>query len=102
MTKKDKLDSLPIGILVGIALPLIIFAAVYFFYYRQSLAYQTLGLWQLFKLVAPSILSLCAIANLLPFYLLLERNKMQGARGMVMGTIILGVIVLILYLLFKS
>lgn len=99
MVKKKSLDSLPVGIIISIVLPIIVFLAVYFGKYRSGV-YTYLSFKDMLGNIVPKILSLCAIANLAPFYFFLQTNRMVAVRGVVVGTMVIGILVFFLFLLF--
>lgn len=99
MTKKKTLDSLTLGIAIGFVLPVAIFLVVYFTKYSSG-AYAYLGTKSILGSVVPKIMSLCAIANLIPFYFFLQTNRMLSVRGVLVGTVIIAVLVFLVFLLF--
>lgn len=99
MTKKKPLDSLPVGIIIGFLLPVAIYLVVYFTKYSSG-AYPHLGLKNMLGTTIPKVMSLCAIANLIPFYLFLQTNRMQAVKGVLIGTVAIAVLVFLVFLLF--
>ncbi len=97
--KKEKYNSLALGLVIAILLPLLVFACVYLFHYKNIPAYQVLGLKAFIQTNGSKILSLCAIVNLAPFYLFLQTERMRSVRGVVFGTLTVGVLVFLLFLL---
>lgn len=99
MTKKKSLDSLILGIAIGFLLPIAIFFVVYFIKYSSS-TYAFLGIKGILGSIVPKVMSLCAIANLIPFYFFLQTNRMLSVRGVLIGTVIVAVLVFLVFLLF--
>ena len=99
MTKTKTLDSLVVGILTGALLPVVIFLIVYYAKYSSG-AYAYLGFKNILGSIVPKVMSLCAIANLLPFYFFLQTNRMLSVRGVLIGTVIVAVLVFLVFLLF--
>ncbi len=99
MTKKKTLDSLILGICIGFLLPVAIFLVVYFIKYNSGV-YTYLGIKNFLGAVVPKTMSLCAIANLVPFYFFLQTNRMLAVRGVLIGTVIVAVLVFLVFLLF--
>ena len=82
-----------IGLVSGIVLPMLCFVAFYFARY----SYTDFGefLQYAFKIHAlPKILSLCAIPNLIIFYVSLNREFWHSTRGIIAATLLctLGVV----------
>lgn len=77
------------GILLGITSPWVIMPAFIFFYSRlESLPFGRLW-YNFFHLntTMSRILSLCMIANLVWFYLFLNKERYGIARGVILGTL---------------
>ena len=99
MAKRKSVDSLVVGIIIGIILPVAIFLIVYFTKYSSG-AYAYLGCKNILGSVVPKVMSLCALANLVPFYLFLHTNRMLSVRGVLVGTVVIAVLVFLVFLLF--
>ncbi len=99
MTKKKSLDSLILGITIGFLLPTIIFVVVYLIKYNSG-AYAYFGFKSILGTIVPKTMSLCAIANLIPFYFFLQTNRMQSVKGVLIGTVIIAVLVFLVFLFF--
>ena len=96
----SKLNSLPLGICIGIILPTIVFCLVYFLKYYDMAVAKQIGHWKMLNAVIPKIVSLSAIANLIPFYIFLQTNRMQAVKGVVIGTTVMAVMVFLVFLIF--
>ena len=92
--KKNKLDNMGIGILVGFLLPVIIFFAVYYFSDEKvSFTEYLENLWYLQALV--KLGSLCIFANSAIFMLFIKLKYDKVARGILAATILYAFAVLI-------
>jgi hypothetical protein len=90
-----KLDTMLTGLLGGLLVPLLVFAAYF------SIRDPQLGLGMIvMRLVDSGVItyymSLCAIANLLLFFLFLKINADRAARGVLGATIIYAFTVLLI------
>jgi hypothetical protein len=78
-------DRAWLGFVLGILGPLIVMICYYFFNY----SYMTLGGFMNYlkqgETHAP-LLSLCVLLNLVPFYLLINREHYQGTKGVLAAT----------------
>ena len=99
MAKKKTLDSLILGISIGFLLPVVIFLVVYYIKYSSG-TYTYLGIKNVLGTIVPKVMSLCTIANLIPFYFFLQTNRMLAVRGVLIGTIAVAAIVFLVFLLF--
>lgn len=93
--KNQKYNTLAIGTIIGLVVPMI---SILFFYLFTS---DRFGSFSNFinQVVAAQIfmkiLSLCAIPNLIVFYLFLNRKYNETAKGVIFATFILTIIVII-------
>mgnify|MGYP003623886928 FL=1 len=99
MAEKKSFDSLILGITIGFLLPLAIFLVVYFTKYNSGV-YIYLGLKNMLSTIVPKVMSLCAIANRIPFYIFLQTSRMQSVKGVLIGTVIVAALVFLVFLLF--
>jgi hypothetical protein len=88
-------DSLLLGLILGITLPII---GVLVFYYSK---FAAVDLWHFLEVatkhqVLSPMLSLCAVLNLGTFYIFLNKNLYLTARGIILATIIYGVTIVLL------
>ncbi len=86
--KKSKLNNIPAGIGVGIAVPLLVSVLYWYarFYPQVSLG----GMFTQFKAEAVmKMLSLCASPVLLVFYYFTKRNWNDGAKGLIISVVLL-------------
>ncbi|MDR1673793.1 MAG: hypothetical protein LBS09_10105 [Bacteroidales bacterium] len=92
-------NSFRIGLLLGIVLPLMIFLAFYLVaYVRVPLDEYLLYVVKMRSL--PKILSLCAIPNLILFYIFLNKEYWYATRGVICATLLytLGVVAVKIFL----
>jgi hypothetical protein len=90
---RSRFDSIWIGLIVGIFVPALAFVMFYFSSFTKvSLHYFIEYSAQLQAL--PKIISLCVVPNLGVFFLFMWRNHYYSARGVIMATVIMALIVL--------
>lgn len=91
------LNKMSQGILIGLIFPLIFFMLYYLVRFGSLNFVDYLKyLWESKKFV--SVLSLSVFPNLLPFLLLMNRNRYRSGRGVLAATILIGIVVFILKL----
>ena len=82
-----KYDSLHLGIVLGVISPIIGALG----YYTVSFHHMTLKgfyLWSRAADKTSAIISLCLIANLAVFFIFIQTNRNESARGVLMSTFI--------------
>jgi hypothetical protein len=94
---QKKYDKLSLGFIVGLLLPLAVFAIAMYVQYGNSAQMQYLGTKYMINF-APKILSLSICSNLLPFYVFLQTNRMFGVKGVLAATFTLALFVFILFI----
>lgn len=94
MTKKNSIDQLYVGFLLGFLVPVIFFLIVYQLKYAEMefVAYVR-SIWQM--KIFLKILSLCVFPNLGFFLLFYRRKYDMAARGVIMATFIYAFVILI-------
>jgi hypothetical protein len=92
-----KYNSIKLGFTCATVIPVIIFV-VFFLIKFHDLGYAYVLKNPLHVKVAPRMFSLCVYPNLLIFYIFLQKNRMLSVRGVLIGTILMALIVLLLYL----
>ncbi|MDR1225365.1 MAG: hypothetical protein LBK47_00515 [Prevotellaceae bacterium] len=88
-----------LGTLVGLVVPVITF----FIFYRTSYAHTSFESYVrllMFRSMISKVLAITALPNLLVFYLFLWLNKDLIARGVVVGTIMVALVVAVLYFVY--
>ncbi|HCY01115.1 MAG TPA: hypothetical protein DG754_13330 [Bacteroidales bacterium] len=94
---KKKFDSIPLGAILGIVVPLITFYLVLRFVYPFEFSDKSLHTFWM-HIMAPKIMSLGALPNLGVFMLFIYTNRLKSARGVLAVTILLAIIVFIIKL----
>lgn len=91
---RSKFDSLPLGLILGIAAPLITILIVYFLKFNLFKVDELLD-YLVAKQVFTQIVSLCVIPNLVLFFIFIRKNYLYSARGVLMSTILFALFVFI-------
>jgi len=88
---KKSLNSLLIGVILGIIIPLL---TIYFFYLIKNLAldFKSYIDYILQYKFASKILSLALISNLAIFFLFITSDRYKSARGVILATFIYALI----------
>ena len=89
----QKLNSLVIGLIVGIVGPVLTLFVIYLITTSELSIRDYINQLIFFK-VYTHIISLSAIPNLLTFFIFIWLNKLRSARGVLLATITLALIVL--------
>ena len=89
---RSKLDSLWIGLVVGIFVPVL---SLLMFYYSTFTKVSFMD-YSLQVRILPKIISLCVVPNLGVFFLFIWRNHYYSARGIILATVIITLVVLVL------
>jgi hypothetical protein len=93
-----KWDNTILGSIIGIAGPIIAYFIILRFVYQFEFADRSLhNIW--INLIAPKIISLGSIPNLLFFLLFIYTNRLKSARGVLGATFFYAFIVLIMKLI---
>jgi hypothetical protein len=88
-------DRISVGLILGLIAPLIAFSG----YYLINYSYMTLqGFVNYIRLgdTYTPLVSLCVLANLLPFYLFINREKYAATKGVLGATFVWAALVLFL------
>lgn len=98
MNKSHRLNNIRLGVFLGLVAPSIVYIVIYI------AGFQTLTFVDFFYLlnekgVFTKILSLCALANLLVFFIFIWTQRLLSARGVLIATFIFTIIVLMLRVL---
>ncbi|MCQ2974972.1 MAG: hypothetical protein MJ211_09185 [Bacteroidales bacterium] len=96
--EKNKYNTIPMGFFIGLLVPAI---TLLLFWYAKY--YPTTSLSDFFTTlfkpeVIMKIVSLCALPDLLVFYIMTKKDMMLGAKGMIGSIIFLIVITIIVKL----
>lgn len=92
-----KHNSVKLGLFLAVIIPLLIFTVAFLIKFND-LGYTYALKSSIHLKVIPRMFSLCVYPNLLIFYLFLRKNKMLSVRGVLIGTVIMALVVLALYL----
>lgn len=82
---KQKLNSVSIGVLTGVFVPLIAVILFYFFT-SKSVSVKEYIHFLILKNVYTNIISLCVIPNLLAFFIFIWLDFLSSARGVLVAT----------------
>ncbi|WP_321376146.1 hypothetical protein [uncultured Draconibacterium sp.] len=94
LRKKNKYDTVGIGVLTGLILPIAIFFIVYLIGENEmSFTNYISGMWRMQALV--KIGSLCVFTNVAAFWIFLRLKYEKAARGVLGATILYAFVVLI-------
>lgn len=93
---KSKYNSTPLGMFLGVLLPVIAFFIFYFFNTDRFGSFETFINRVFFMNVLTKIISLCAIPNLLLFFIFMWKHLYKSARGVIAATFVITFIVLII------
>jgi hypothetical protein len=94
--QKSKYNAVPIGVITGIVAPML---AMFIFYLYEQDQFETFRMFYKFLIsqdVLTNVISLCAIPNLLFFYIYLRRNYYYSARGVILATFIIAFAVFVM------
>jgi hypothetical protein len=94
MTSISKYNKLIIGLIAGMIVPFIALFAFYFFKRDVHSISEYMMLIRKMEILS-SVISLCALPNLLVFFLFLWKNYYYSARGVILATFLWAVVVLI-------
>ncbi len=97
---RKKLNSLIFGLIAGLAIPLIIFFAMYYSKFK-SLEYIKLPFNMIVGKFLPIIFSWCILPNLLLFFIFNWLNWFKSAKGVLIITMIQTVVLFILKFAFR-
>ncbi len=94
MTANKRLDSLALGLIAGLVLPVVTLSVIWLVSYEGGLveflsSFQRLGMLS-------KIISLSAIPNLLLFFVFIWTNRTFSARGVIFATLMVAMVMLLL------
>ncbi len=95
--KKINFDTLFWGIITGLAAPVITLFIIWLFRDSNSFG-EFLVQMQSINMLA-KLLSLCAIPNLLFFFIFIWLNKLYSSKGVLFATILYGLLIIVLKLI---
>jgi hypothetical protein len=85
---KKKFDTVWIGALVGLAIPLLVLYCFYLFNYSHLSFFQFYSNVLLANSILLPSISLCVVSNLLVFFIFIWINRYYSARGVLLATMI--------------
>lgn len=94
MTAKAKYNKVIIGLIPGIIIPVLTLIGFYIFKSRVDSLLAYIKLTIEMDLLS-NVLSLCALPNLIIFFIFLSKNYYYSARGVIFATFIWALIVVI-------
>lgn len=83
------------GLAIGLIGPALLFALFYGWKGEDMAVVDFIAQQYQTRLLAP-VLSLCALANLGSFWLLIQRQQFDRVRGVVLATLLLGICIVVL------
>lgn len=89
---KSKVNNIYLGIILGLIVPVITVFLVYKIRFNQLNWEEFINLF-VQRRVLSSLLSLCVIPNLLVFMIFIWLNHLYSARGVLLSTFIVGIII---------
>jgi len=89
---KSKVNNIYVGIILGLIVPVITVFLVYKIRFNQFNWEEFINLF-VQRRVLSSLLSLCVIPNLLVFMIFIWLNHLYSARGVLLSTFIVGIII---------
>lgn len=87
-----KWDKLYIGAIPGFIVPLIVFFLTYLIRFNRYAFAEFIDILLFGKMIL-GFISLCVIANLILFYLFLNKKLYRAARGVILATLIYAIII---------
>jgi len=89
---KSKVNNIYLGIILGLIVPVITVFLVYKIRFNQFNWEEFINLF-VQRRVLSSLLSICVIPNLLVFMIFIWLNHLYSARGVLLSTFIVGIII---------
>tara|TARA_B100000683_G_scaffold125707_1_gene123334 strand:- start:2225 stop:2503 length:279 start_codon:yes stop_codon:yes gene_type:complete len=80
------------GLILGIVSPIILFVITVVFFLRYNIS--DFVNHKINEQNIPAIISLCLLANLAVFFIKLQKNKDQQARGVLLSTFLFGILII--------
>lgn len=94
---KTNLNNTGFGLVPGLVLPLLTFF-VFFLFIHNDLNLNEFIQEVIVRKVSTQVMSLCAVPNLLLFFIFIWTDKLYSARGVLMATFFIAFLVLIIKL----
>lgn len=94
MASKKRFDTVPIGLILGLVLPLVTMLIIWAIRYEGGLKDFVSDFQQIHML--SKVISLSAIPNLLLFFLFIWTNRIFSARGVIFATLVVAMVMLLI------
>lgn len=94
--KRIKKDSIILGLMISILLPIILFFFYLLFRFPESSIFDTLKNI-FYQKYFSKMLSVCIYPNGIVFFYYIQTNKIKTMKGMLIGTIFMVLVMLVLY-----
>jgi len=94
MTVNKKFDSVVLGLITGLLLPLLTLLVIWLVRFDGGLGEFVLSFQQMSML--SKVISLAALPNLLLFFLFIWTNRTFSARGVIFATLVVAMVMLVL------
>ncbi len=94
MASKKRFDTVPIGLILGLVLPLVTMLIIWAIRYEGGLKDFVSDFQQIHML--SKVISLSAIPNLLLFFLFIWTNRIFSARGVIFATLVVAMVMLVI------
>jgi len=91
-------NSVKFGLIISILIPLILFIIAFLIRF-QDYGYENVWRISYLRKSLPKIFSLCVFPNGLAFYYYIVKDKTNTMRGMLIGTMIMALIMVVLFAL---
>ena len=95
MNLEHKLNKLPVGLTIGVIVPILTLIVVYLFSFNNYTVHQFVYFLQTMKVMS-KLLSLCVVPNLLAFFIFIWLDYLKSARGVLMATFIMAILVFVI------
>ncbi|HDR90603.1 MAG TPA: hypothetical protein ENN63_13380 [Bacteroidetes bacterium] len=92
---KTKANRLELGLFLGLLMPVLTFFVFYLFLHNESGIVEFIN-EVIVRQVSTQVISLCAVPNLLLFFVFIWTDRLYSARGVLTATFIIAFVVLIL------
>lgn len=94
MSRRNKYNNMRFGTAVGLLTPLVVLLIFYLLNVSRFGGHEQLMRYIVTVKVYTAILSLCVIPNLLLFFVLVWKNLLYAARGVILATFIFAFVII--------
>lgn len=88
----NKIDTVLAGLILGLAAPMLVLGIIYAYKFNQQSPEDFYLVLKAMK-IESALLSLCVLANLALFFILLQFDFYKGAKGIILATFIYSAVV---------